>query len=54
MFFGRGARANIHHVAIYIGGGRVLHAPHTGSSVRIDPLSHFPDYWGARRLVPAG
>jgi hypothetical protein len=53
VFFGRGARANIHHVAIYIGGGRVLHAPHTGSSVRIDPLSHFPDYWGARRLVPS-
>jgi len=54
VFFGRGARANIHHVAIYIGHGRVLHAPHTGSSVRIDPLRHFPDYWGARRLVPTG
>jgi len=54
VFFGRGARSNIHHVAIYIGHGRVLHAPHTGSSVRIDPLTHFPDYWGARRLVPTG
>jgi len=54
VFFGRGARAHIHHVAIYIGQGRVLHAPHTGSSVRIDPLTHFPDYWGARRLVPVG
>ncbi|HVI35158.1 MAG TPA: C40 family peptidase [Gaiellales bacterium] len=54
VFFGSGARANIHHVAIYIGGGRVLHAPHTGSSVRIDRLRHFPDYWGARRLVPTG
>jgi cell wall-associated NlpC family hydrolase len=52
VFFGRGARANIHHVAIYIGRGRVLHAPHTGSSVRIDRLTHFPDYWGARRLLP--
>ena len=54
VFFGRGARANIHHVAIYIGHGRVVHAPHTGSRVRIDRLSHFPDYWGARRLVPTG
>jgi len=54
VFFGRGARANIHHVAIYIGHGRVVHAPHTGSRVRIDRLSHFPDYWGARRIVPTG
>src|SRR3954447_140196 len=54
VFFGSGARANIHHVAIYIGRGRVLHAPHTGSSVRIDPPRHFPDYWGAPRLVPPG
>jgi cell wall-associated NlpC family hydrolase len=54
VFFGRGARANIHHVAIYIGHGRVLHAPHTGSRVQIERLTHFPDYWGARRLVPTG
>jgi gamma-D-glutamyl-L-lysine dipeptidyl-peptidase len=54
VFFGHGARANIHHVAIYIGHGLVLHAPHTGSSVRITRLAKFPDYWGARRLVPSG
>lgn len=54
VFFGRGARGNIHHVGIYIGHGRVLHAPHTGSSVRITRLATFPDFWGARRLVPVG
>ena len=54
VFFGRGARANIHHVGIYVGHGRVLNAPHTGSSVRLTRLAKFPDYWGARRLVPTG
>jgi len=44
----------IHHVGIYIGGGRILHAPHTGSWVRVSKLSTFHDYWGARRLVPSG
>ena len=27
------------HVGIYLAGGRVIHAPHTGSSVRIDSIS---------------
>jgi len=52
VFFGPGARATIHHVGIYIGDGRVLHAPHTGSRVRISPLRSWHDYWGARRLLP--
>src|SRR4051812_9344853 len=50
VFFG-GARATIHHVGIYAGRGRVLHAPHTGTRVRISPLRSWHDYWGARRLV---
>jgi cell wall-associated NlpC family hydrolase len=54
VFFGSGGRSSIHHVGIYIGHGRILHAPHTGSSVRISALKSFPDYWGARRLVPSG
>lgn len=54
VFFGPHGRSSIHHVGIYIGHGRILHAPHTGSSVRVTPLSAFPDYWGARRIVPAG
>jgi gamma-D-glutamyl-L-lysine dipeptidyl-peptidase len=54
VFFGPGGRSSIHHVGIYIGHGRLLHAPHTGSRVRVSSVSSFPDYWGARRLVPVG
>lgn len=35
------------HVAIYLGGGRIVHAPHAGDHVRIAPLSAF---YAARRL----
>ena len=38
------------HVGIYIGGGRFVDAPHTGSVVRIDSLSSFGGYDGARRV----
>lgn len=51
VFFGRGARTSIHHVGIYLGRGLVLHAPHTGSTVRITPLSAWSDFWGARRVI---
>ncbi len=39
------------HVGLYIGGGRFIHAPHTGTRVSIDTLSHHGRYDGARRLV---
>ena len=32
----------ISHVAMYIGNGQVVHAPHTGSSVQIVPLNSMP------------
>jgi gamma-D-glutamyl-L-lysine dipeptidyl-peptidase len=51
VFFGPGARATIHHVGIYVGHGRVLHAPHTGTRVQVTPLRKWHDYWGARRLL---
>ncbi|HEY2182821.1 MAG TPA: NlpC/P60 family protein [Gaiellaceae bacterium] len=38
------------HVGIYIGGGRFVNAPHTGSVVRIDSMSNFGGYDGARRV----
>lgn len=39
------------HVGIYIGGGQVIHAPHTGDVVKISPLSDFgSSYVGARRI----
>lgn len=52
VFFGPGDWRTIHHVGIYAGNGRVLHAPHTGSRVQVTPLRAWSrsDYWGARRL----
>ena len=39
------------HVGIYIGGGEMIHAPHTGDVVKISPLSDFgSSYVGARRI----
>ena len=51
VFFGPGARSTIHHVGIYVGEGRMLHAPHTGTRVRVSNVSSVHDYWGARRLL---
>jgi cell wall-associated NlpC family hydrolase len=39
----------IHHVAIYVGGGMMIHAPHEGSVVSITSLAGYPDYVGAAR-----
>jgi cell wall-associated NlpC family hydrolase len=38
------------HVGIYIGGGKMVDAPHTGSVVRIDSIAGFGGYDGARRV----
>lgn len=43
VFFG----SPIHHVGIYVGGGMMINAPHTGDVVKISPL--FSDYVGACR-----
>jgi cell wall-associated NlpC family hydrolase len=41
------------HVGIYIGKGRFIHAPHSGTRVRVDPLGgwYTSTYDGARRLA---
>ena len=39
------------HVGLYIGDGRFIHAPHTGTTVSIDTLGHHGRYDGARRLI---
>jgi len=47
FFYGLG------HVGIYVGGGNFIHAPHTGSVVRIDSLSgsYAAEYNGAKRIL---
>jgi peptidoglycan DL-endopeptidase CwlO len=44
LFFG----SPIHHVGMYIGGGRMVEAPYTGASVRVVSMSR-SDYVGAGR-----
>jgi cell wall-associated NlpC family hydrolase len=40
----------IHHVALYIGGGQIIHAPHTGSYVQITSVYYWSDVAGAGRV----
>lgn len=44
--------ASVHHVAMYIGGGQMVHAPYTGARVRIDKL-RVRGLIGAVRMLPA-
>ena len=40
------------HVAIYVGGGQVIHAPRTGKTICIVPLNQAAkNYLGARRVI---
>ena len=39
------------HVGLYIGDGYMLDAPHTGSPVRVEPVTASPYYAGARHFV---
>jgi cell wall-associated NlpC family hydrolase len=38
------------HVGIYIGGGEMIHAPHTGTDVQMSTLSGGGSYFGAARV----
>lgn len=52
VFFGnKGNSRSIHHVGIYIGGGKMLHAPRTGTLIRINDVHYMPDYFGATRVA---
>ena len=46
-----GTRSAPGHEGIYIGGGRFIEAPHTGTTVRISNLNGMRDYVGARRFT---
>jgi cell wall-associated NlpC family hydrolase len=52
VFFGqKGNWRSIHHVGIYIGGGKMLHAPRTGTKIRINDVHYMSDYFGATRVA---
>jgi cell wall-associated NlpC family hydrolase len=43
----------LNHVGIYAGGGKYIHAPRAGTTVRWESLASNPSYYGARRIVSA-
>lgn len=45
-----GTRTNIHHVGLYVGSGRMIHAPNSRSRVRFDKITYMSDYYGATRV----
>ena len=55
LVFFRGSSGRIHHVGMYVGGGRMIHSPATGLPVSIVSLSAEPysrEFAGGRRYVP--
>ena len=54
LFFGAGPRA-VDHVGIYLGGGRMVAAPHSGALVRVEPVDlTSSSFVGATRPDAAG
>ena len=43
--------SSIHHVAIYLGGGYMIAAPHTGTVVQVKPV-YSTGFFGATRVAP--
>lgn len=53
VFFRDSSSGPIGHVGLYVGNGNMIDAPHTGAGIRVEPVSSFPYYAGARRYLPA-
>jgi gamma-D-glutamyl-L-lysine dipeptidyl-peptidase len=51
VFFRSGPGGPIIHVGMYVGGGNMIDAPHTGAPVRIESVWTFGNYAGARRYL---
>ncbi|MFI2616682.1 NlpC/P60 family protein [Streptomyces sp. NPDC018584] len=45
---------NSGHVVMYLGNGKIVHAPRTGQKIRVDPEDHFGKYIAVRRFVAGG
>ena len=48
LVFWGSSPSSIHHVALYLGGGKIIHAPRTGRPVSIDSMYYWvpPNYFG--------
>ena len=51
VFYRESATGPIGHVGMYIGNGNMIDSPQTGVPVRIEPVSSYPYYAGARRYL---
>jgi cell wall-associated NlpC family hydrolase len=51
VFFRSSSSGPIIHVGMYVGGGNMIDAPHTGAPVRIESVWSFGNYAGARRYL---
>ena len=51
VFFRGSPGGTISHVGLYTGNGKMINAPQTGVGVRVDPVSRYPYYAGARRYL---
>ena len=50
VFFNHGGRSYVSHVGIYLGGGRMVHAPHPGARVKV---TDFGTSFGSLRFAGA-
>lgn len=48
VFFGQAD--HLHHVGLYVGNGRMIHAPHGGSTVQESPITDLSDFYSGGRL----
>jgi gamma-D-glutamyl-L-lysine dipeptidyl-peptidase len=51
VFFRDSSTGPIGHVGMYVGSGNIIDAPYTGAAIRVEPLSSYPYYAGARRYL---
>jgi hypothetical protein len=54
ILFFRDSTGDIHHEALYIGGGKFIHAPHTGDVVKVSSLDepyYSEQFMGGRRVA---
>ena len=51
VFFRDSPSGPIGHVGMYVGNGNMIDSPQTGVAIRIEPVSAYPYYAGARRYL---